>query len=70
MQPFDAALTDLFDVQEFLYHVADGTFVDADGQGFYGTPGHYDLEAPARPSEIIRGHVKNNGYGYVHWFNK
>lgn len=70
MQPFDAEMTELMTVGEFIEAVRDGLFIYYDGSGYYGTPDFYDREAPAVPSEIYRGQVRNNGYGYVHWFNK
>ena len=70
LKDFDAALTDLFEVDDFWHEVQQGLYMDEDGQGYYGTPTHFDLDAPARPSDIKRGLVGNNGYGYVHWFNK
>lgn len=70
MRPFQPALTDLFEAQDFWQAVFDGDFADSDGQGFYGTPTHYDVHAPARPSDIAKSLHLNNGYSWVHWFNK
>jgi hypothetical protein len=70
LHPFNASITELMPVKEFVEAVRKGYFVDDDGSGYYGTPTHYDHEAPAKPSEALAGHVLNNGYGYVHWFNK
>jgi hypothetical protein len=70
LQPFDPILTDLMTVSDFVEGVKDGHFTDYDGQGFYGTPDHYDMDAPARPSQILKGQTYNNGWSWVHWFNK
>jgi hypothetical protein len=70
MIAFDPMHTDRFTIQEFSEIVQEDSIMDSDGQGYYGTPTHYDMDAPARPSDVHRGLVRNNGYGYVHWFNK
>jgi hypothetical protein len=70
MQPFEPSYADILELETFFNHIEDGDLYDSDGQGFYGTPTHYDLDAPARPSAVIKGHLLNNGYSYVHWFNK
>jgi hypothetical protein len=70
MQPFEPDYADLFTVNEFVHDVREQYFQDEDGSGYYGTPDQYDRDAPARPSEIHNGLIYNNGYGYVHWFNK
>jgi hypothetical protein len=70
LQPFDATYTDLMTVEQFVNAVRLALFLDEDGSGYYGTPTHYDHDAPARPSDIVKGLTHNNGYGYVHWFNK